>query len=850
MTSGSYDVTIEAAASESTCDEVEIETLEVCPVATEVQTLESEIIESDDVVDVVKVSNEARLTVAPADLAPAADVAVEPAAPAPAYPKTIVLTKENGVRLGFNIGRRAEGDGEGILISDVTAGSPSDGLLSVGDIVTCVNARNVSNGKLKPAKVEIRESASTVTFTIVGNVTEDAAEVKPEAANAGLLLSAVVPNDEAQKEDVQVLIAEAALAPSPDVVAVNMTLEESETTIVQDESITAPVPAPAPTPKETAPSPAPNETAPAPTAVPASVPAPAPAPLPSPAAPNETVTASAPAPAKEMSPLSAATAAATPAASLRTVSAPAADVAVEPAAPAPAYPKTIVLTKENGVRLGFNIGRRAEGDGEGILISDVTAGSPSDGLLSVGDIVTCVNARNVSNGKLKPAKVEIRESASTVTFTIVGNVTEDAAEVKPEAPACAAEEDSNVKLALEEPAACAAVEEAPIHAPVAAPRPAVLAKAPSTNELLANQVIGTFDFNILDGISLLDLDANSADGKSDSEDLDMFPVQTNISGGCTSPEGFEVDEPASILLDGSSSSASSSAHSHNDTVGDCMNCESFKVEGSYSDEDAQFFCATCWSYYDEEGENEEEAEEVKEVDCTEVALAAAAAAPQPQKQEQRSEQPRVLRLSVLTECNEEGEEDPSNESEVDDVAIFDADGLPVSRGDCKSFASWVPPEENLNNEPSSCSTLSSASQQQTTRINQLSTKELMMLASPKGARKAAAKKLGPVAASLDQRREGPCFMGTGTLWKRRYLVLQGTILKVYKQQKKKNNAEYVILSPETRAKRTAKRELALLTTTKGVKHTSYFRFTSKTECTEWCRVLQNILGNIHPMSVC
>ena len=791
--------------------------------------------------------------------APALDVTAEPAvaaplpmcAPlpdplpevvAPAYPKTVVLTKEDGVRLGFNIGRRAEGDGEGILISDVTAGSPSDGVLAIGDIVMCINARSVSNGKLKPAKVEIRDSATTVTFTIVGNVDAETTSENVEETNAEVVPLAIVQVE--KKNSTPAFVDDDGAPASTRVIEPTVALSTLSKLRQRIDRGREHNESKASVEKE-----------------------------PTPELPPVTTPAAAPAKEQEPAQIAPETAPAT---------APALDVTAEPAvaaplpmcAPlpdplpevvAPAYPKTVVLTKEDGVRLGFNIGRRAEGDGEGILISDVTAGSPSDGVLAIGDIVMCINARSVSNGKLKPAKVEIRDSATTVTFTIVGNVDAETTSenVEEAAPVSASFPDDDQEYMEVEVAS----EDTPaqIEAPVAAPRPAPFVKALSTNEMLANQIIGSFDFGSLEGLSLLDLDgtSSSADGESEYGD-GACNLNLDAPGNCTSPEGFDEEaEPGAMEQDSaigssnsatSSSSSKASAHSHADTTGDCMNCESFGVEGSYSEEDAQFFCSSCWSYYDGEDDESEGAESddidvkvstPKAFELLQPALqedsAAASEAPPP-----ANRQSRVIRLSIL---NEEGEEAGllDDETAVDDEVVFDADGLPVCRGDRSSFAPWeVQDEEEEEVVANPAATAAAAAHN--SRVNQLSTKELMMIASPKGTRKAAAKKLGPLAASLDQRREGSCFMGTNSTWKRRYLVLQGTILKVYKQQKKQSKADYVLLSPKTRAKRTAKRELALLTESNGTQVTSRFRFSSKMECTEWVRVIQNILGNLH--SVC
>merc|ERR1719181_284488 len=98
---------------------------------------------------------------------------------------TVILMKEDGVKLGFNVKKPENGEG-GIIISEVIAGSPSDGKLKVGDIISHINETNVTNGKLKGAKNAIKDS-SVLRFTIIGNIGSGAggAEAKSSKSSEG-----------------------------------------------------------------------------------------------------------------------------------------------------------------------------------------------------------------------------------------------------------------------------------------------------------------------------------------------------------------------------------------------------------------------------------------------------------------------------------------------------------------------------------------------------------------------------------------------------------------------------------------------------------------------------------------
>lgn len=103
------------------------------------------------------------------------ETALATTAKPPSATVEVVLTKVASKKLGFNLKKNDGGDG-GIMISNVTTGSLSEGKLRVGDIVSHVNGIDVKDGNLKEAKKAIKDNRSEVKFTLFAGPTTEAAQ--------------------------------------------------------------------------------------------------------------------------------------------------------------------------------------------------------------------------------------------------------------------------------------------------------------------------------------------------------------------------------------------------------------------------------------------------------------------------------------------------------------------------------------------------------------------------------------------------------------------------------------------------------------------------------------------------
>jgi ADP-ribose pyrophosphatase len=257
-------------------------------------------------------------------------------------------------------------------------------------------------------------------------------------------------------------------------------------------------------------------------------------------------------------------------------------------------------------------------------------------------------------------------------------------------------------------------------------------------------------------------------------------------------------------------------------VGDCTNCESSQVIGKYSEEDCEFFCSTCWACYEHDGEEpKEEPGKVLQLTASDDLT-----------------QDESLVLATISEVDEmiandskdvsaeDGlpVDDPrmGDEEEKEEETLFDADGLPVCSG--TDQLEW---EER-------------APHKVRPGLDSLSQAEVMLIASPLCKRKADVRKLSKVAAKHLQRREGFAFRFVGKSWRKIFVVVQGTMLKVYKK-KTSSDAEYTNLTEDILQFRVSGRELFLGGS--GLKKggcSQHFLFGSKAEALEWGRVLKNV----------
>ena len=234
-----------------------------------------------------------------------------------------------------------------------------------------------------------------------------------------------------------------------------------------------------------------------------------------------------------------------------------------------------------------------------------------------------------------------------------------------------------------------------------------------------------------------------------------------------------------------------------------------------------------------------------------------------------------VKVLSLNDVDEDGL--PVGCADIDDDTLFDEDGLPISAAVCdveedtlfdedglpiSAFEPTMDDDGKLIMELGLDSTgavaLRNKAHLKPLSDNRISRADLCMIASPARKTKKTLK-VSSLAASYDTRKAGYAHTSVRSTMKRRYLQLQGSMLKIYKTcpksakpqstlRRKPKEAEYLNMSADTTITRISKLELDLHFPLSGT--TRRLRLTNEVEAEDWMRVLQNSARILENQEAC